>query len=254
MRLRLTLACLVAASPLAVASPAEAAPCSTATRTITGTLQGEDGRAVDAMLGFDLVRVVGETKYHIDGREGSANYGCAGYKGYGQVLRVNRDLPATGSTTSGTKTWSVKIPAIVNLLVIEVYPRAAGTGPVDESRYGHALRWKVPIPYGKAINIKLPLVCAKGGKTGWIGGVATKNGARRVMSRVAAWSMAKDNNTATPIQGFKVGYSTSTGSFAIKNIPSGQYYTVRYTLDGVTKQKYNIWVSACKGTTSSIAF
>jgi hypothetical protein len=254
MRLRLALSGLLAFAPVVVAAPASAAPCSTATRTISGTLLGEDGRYVDAMLGFDLIQVVGTERRHIDGRAGSSTYGCAGYHGYGQVLRVNSNVPATGSTTTGSKTWSVTIPAIVNDVIIEVYPRAAGTGPVDESRYGHALRWKVPIPYGKAINIRLPLVCAQGGSTGWIGGYTTVNGVRKKMDRVAAWSMAKDNNTASPIQGFKVGYSLDSGSFAIKNLAGNQYYTVVYSLGTRKVQKYNVYVHGCKGTTSTGSF
>ena len=254
MRLRLALAVLLAAAPLVVTAPAQAAPCSTTTRTISGTLIGEDGRFVNAMLGFDLIHVVGDKRLHIDGREGSANYGCPGYSGYGQILRVNRDVPATGSTTTGTKYWSVKIPLRVNQVIIEVWPRAAGTGPVDDSRYSGALRWKVPIPYGKRINITMPRVCAAGGKTGYIAGKVTKSGAPVNVDFVGAWSMAKDNNTATPIQGFRVGTGYDNGVYKIRNLASGQYYTVYWIEKGVRKQRYNIWVSACKGTPISVAY
>lgn len=255
MRLRIALVCLLAATPLLNAGPAAAAPCTTATRTITGTIQGEDGRYVDAQLGFALARVVGDTKQHIDGIPGSDTYGCPGHKGYGYNLRVNRDLPATGSTTNGTKSWSAKIPANVNQIVIEVYPRAAGTpSPVDDSRYSGALRWRVTIPYGKPIHIKLPLVCAAGGRTGYLAGKATKNGAPVKVDFVGAWSLAKDNNTATPIQGFRVGTSTDRGTWKIRNLASGQTYTVVWIENGVRRQKYGYAVSACKGTAGTVAF
>ncbi|HVF03964.1 MAG TPA: hypothetical protein VNA20_03910 [Frankiaceae bacterium] len=254
MRFRLALACVLAATPLGVTAPASAAPCSTATRTISGTLIGEDGRFVDAMLGFDLMRIVGGKEQHLDGRAGSPNYGCPGYYGYGQILRVNRDVPATGSTTTGTRYWSVKIPASVTMVIIEVYPRAAGTGPVDDSRYSGALRWKVPIPYGKRINITLPRVCAAGGKTGYIAGKVTKNGAPVKVDFVGGWSMAKDNNTASPIMGFRVGDGYDNGVYKIRNLAANQYYTVYWIENGVRKQRYNIWVSACKGTPISVAY
>ena len=256
MRIRLLLACVAAVVPLVAAAPASAAPCSTATRTISGTILGQDGRFVDAMLGFDLIQIVGSERRHIDGRAGSDRYGCPGYRGYGQILRVNPDVAATGSTTTGSKYWSVKIPAIVNQVIIEIYPKAAGpNSPVDERRYGPALRWKVNIPYSAPINIRLPLICSQGGKTGYIAGTARKNGVKVKLSMVAAWSMAPDNNNAAPILGFKVGYSTDAGTFAIKNLAGNQYYTVQYTLAGSgMKQKYNIWVPNCAGTLAHVYF
>lgn len=255
MRLVIALTSAIVASPLLVASPAAATPCTTATRTISGTLIGEDGRFVDAMLGFDLMRVTSSGVQHIDGRAGSSNYGCAGFRGYGQVLRFNPDVPATGSTTVGTRYWSVKIPANVNQVIIEVYPKAAGPdSPVDDRRYGGALRWKVPIPYGTRINMKLPLACNAGGKNGYIAGYAYKNGVRVKLDRVIAWSTAKDNNYARPILGFRAGVSYDTGVFKIRQLPPGQAYTVIYSYRGQSIQKFGIYVNACKGTTSSVRF
>lgn len=251
MRLRFALLAMLAAAPLAVGAPAAAAPCSTATRTISGTLIGQDARFVNAMLGFDLMRVVDGKRLHYDGREGSSSYGCPGYQGYGQYLRMNTHLTGNGSTTSGTRYWSVKIPAIVTEVIVEVWPRATGTLEVDDRRYSGSLRWKVPIPYGKPINIKLPLVCAAGGKTGWIAGQATKGGVPVNIDFVGAWSMAKDNNTAQPILGFRTGYGTDRGTWKVPNLASGQLYTVVWIENGVRRQRYNIPVYACKGTTAS---
>jgi hypothetical protein len=256
MRLRHAFVSLLALSPMLAAAPASASPCHTATRTVTGTIQGEDGRFVDAQLGFDLVRVVNGVKQHINGLPGADNYGCAGHKGYGYNLRVNETVPATGSTTEGTKTWSIKIPSNVNMMVIEVYPRAAGRpSPVDDSRYSGALRWRIPIPYGAPINIKLPLVCAAGGKTGYIAGTAkTASGAPVKVDFVGAWSLAKDNNSASPIQGFRTGYGTDRGTWKVPNLASGQSYTVVWIENGVRRQKYGYAVSACKGTSGTVAF
>lgn len=251
---RLALTCALAAVPVVLPSAAVAAPCGTATKTISGTVQGQDGRYVNAQLGFDLMQVTSSGVRHLDGRAGSDRYGCAGYKGYGQVVFVNSQLPATGSTTSGTKTWRAVVPAIVNQVIVEVYPRSANRGPVDDRRYSGALRWRVPIPYGKPINITLPLVCAAGGKTGYLAGTATKGGQPLNVDFVGAWSMAKDNNTAQPILGFRVGYGTDRGTWAIRNLASGQQYTIVWIENGVRRQKYGYAVNACKGTAASVAF
>lgn len=254
-RLGLALSCVLAASPLTVTQSATAAACTTRTRTITGTILGQDGRFVDAMLGFDLMRVTSAGVQHINGRVGSSGYGCAGYRGYGQVLRVNPDVPATGSTTVGSSTWSVVIPANVNQVIVEVYPKAAGPdSPVDDRRYGGALRWKVPIPYGKPIHIRLPAGCGTGGRNGYIAGYGYKGSTRVKLDRVVAWSTAKDNYAQKPILGFKIGHTYDNGVFKIRQLAPGQAYTVIYSYGGRSIQKFGIYVHPCKGTTASIRF
>jgi hypothetical protein len=247
MRLRHALALLsvAAGTPVLVAAPAHATPCVTATRTVTGMIAGEDHRYVDALLGFDFVDSAGR---HVDAKPGSATFGCTGVHGYGVTIRVNGSLPATGSTTSGTKYWSVKVPANVTMAYIEVYPQAAGYGGTNESRYGHALRRKMPIPYNKTVLIRLPLICSVGGHVGWINGYVSKNGVRVKADRVAAWSMATDNNTASPILGWNIGSAATNGYYKIPNLASGQAYTVQIWKDGVLRQKYGVTVNACKGS------
>jgi hypothetical protein len=224
----------------------------TRTITLTGRIAGEDGRAVDALLGFDIKDARGN---HLDGREGSSRYGCGGYKGYGRSIRVNRHLPATGSVDRGTKNWSVVLPANTATVHIEVYPRAEGDGGTDESRYGHALRRSVKVPYGQRVNIRLPLVCGVGGTTGTINGWSTdKKGNRIQADRVVAWSLATDSNTLRPIMGWNVGYTKPNGYFAVPNLPPGQTYTVQISRNGVTKQPYNIRVHKCRATHMSASF
>jgi hypothetical protein len=255
MRLALALTTALATVPLTIAAPANATPCTTSTRTIGGTIEGQDGMFVDAMLGFDLMRVTSSGVQHINGRIGSSTYGCAGYHGYGQILRVNPDTPGTGSTTVGSRTWSVRIPANVNQIIVEVYPKAAGPdSAVDDRKYGGALRWKVPIPYGKPIHVKLPAGCGQGGQNGYIAGYAYKGTTKVKLDRVIAWSTAKDNYYQNPILGFKAGVSYSTGVFKIKQLPPGQAYTVIYSYGGKSIQKFGIYVNACKGTSASIRF
>jgi hypothetical protein len=251
MRLRLALLC-VSASVVApfIAMPAANASCVGTSRTVTGTIQGEDGRYVGSMLGFDAVDRYGRK---LDARPGSSTYGCVFSGGYSTTVRVNFDLPATGSDTSGTKAWKVVLPSNATNTYIEAYPSAARYGGTDESRYGHAMRSKVALPTG-TINIKLPLNCEVGGSSGAINGYTTYRGVRTQADRVAAWSMATDNNTYSPIMGWNVGAASSNGYYKIPHLESRQNYTVRITMKGVTKQFYNVNVPDCHNTYLSAAF
>jgi hypothetical protein len=228
------------------AAPAEAA------RTVTGTILGSDGRAVDAFIGFDLKNSSGQT---ID-KNGCLATRC-GLHGYGITLRVNKDVPATGAAdrTGHLVQWSITVPSATARMFIEVYPFSSGTyGKTDESRYGHSYRRNIPIPYPVRINLRLPLICAQGGTTGAIAGRATVGGAAATLKRVATWSLAADNNGPTPILGWNVGTAAS-GSYKIPNLPAGQKYQVLATSpSGVLKRYYNVQVNSCRTTTLNVAF
>jgi hypothetical protein len=251
MRLRLALAVVpVLAAPLVTASPAVAA-CAPATKTVVGSIIAQDRRAVDALIGFDVLDSAGR---HLGATPGQASFGCTGQRGYGLTLRVNRDLPATGSTTTGTKSWKITLPSNATHVYIEVYPQAAGYGGTDESRYAHSMRRKIPVPYNATVNLRLPLICSQGGSTGTISGVVTKGGVRVAADRVAAWSMAPDNNVPNPVLGWNVGSAKSDGSYAVLNLAGAQKYTVQVTKSGVMKQFYNVAVNSCRASVLNAAF
>lgn len=252
MRLRLALVCVLASvSAPFVAMPAAGAACVGTSRTMNGTIQGADGRAVGSMLGFDVLDRYGR---RIDARPGSSTYGCVYGGGYSTTVRVNFDLPATGSTTTGTKWWKVTVPTNATHTYIEAYasgPRYAGT---DQTRYGNSMRRKIPVPYPATIHMALPVVCAAGGTTGAINGYTTYKGVRAKADRVAAWSMGTENNGNNPILGWNVGASADNGYYKINNLQSGQTYTVRISKNGVTKQFYNVRVDKCRNTYLGAAF
>jgi hypothetical protein len=236
----------VLAGLVAVASPAQAA------RTVAGTIYGSDGRAVDAFLGFDLKDSSNRT---ID-KNGCLATRC-GLHGYGITLRLNGTLAATGSTnrTAYKTSWAITVPSNTAHMFIEVYPFSAGTyGHTDESRYGHAYRRNIAIPYPARINIRLPLICSQGGTTGAISGRATVGGAATTLKRVATWSLGTDNNGPSPILGWNVG-TTSSGAFTLPNLPAGQKYQVLATApSGAMKRYYGIAVNSCRTTALNIAF
>jgi len=247
-RLPAALACLaVLGGLLAAAAPAQAAG-----RTVTGTILGSDGRAVDAFLGFDLKDSSGRT---ID-KNGCLATRC-GLHGYGITLRVNANLGADGAAdrTGWATTWSTPVPANTASIYLEVYPFAAGRyGHTDESRYGHSYRRNLRIPYGARINLRLPQVCATGGTTGSIGGPATLGGAATTLKRVGAWSLAADNNGPTPVLGWNIGTATN-GSYMIGSLAAGQKYQVIATAsNGQVKRYYQVAVASCRTTTKGVAF
>ena len=228
------------------AAPADAA------RTVSGTIYGSDGRAVNVFLGFDLKDSQGRT---ID-KNGCLATRC-GLKGYGITLRLNGSVPATGAAdrTGHAVTWSITVPSATARMFIEAYPFSAGTyGKTDESRYGHSYRRNIPIPYPARINIRLPLICSQGGTTGAISGRVTVGGAAATLKRVATWSLAPDNNGPTPILGWNIGTSSS-GRYLLPNLPAAQKYQVLATSpSGVVKRYYGIQVNSCRTTTLNVAF
>jgi hypothetical protein len=251
MRLRLALALVPAlAAPLVTASPATAA-CATATKTVKGSISGQDRRFVDVLIGFDVVDKNGQ---HLGATQGQSSFGCTGQKGYGLTLRVNRDLPADGSTTKGTKTWTAVVPANATHMYIETYPQAAGYGGTSQIRYGSSMRRKIPVPYPATVNLRMPLICTQGGQTGSIAGVVTKGGTKVAADRVAAWSLATDNNTPSPVMGWNIGTAKSDGTYTIPNLASGQTYTVQVREAGALKQFYKIQVNSCRATKLNAAF
>lgn len=248
MRLRTTLVCLSATvvAPFIATPAAHAAKCVGTSRTYYGTIQGADSRFVDSMLGFDILDRYGRK---LDARPGSDTYGCPFSAGYSTTVRVNGDLPATGSTTTGTKAWRVTVPANATQMFIEAYAKGPGYTGTNQSRYGHAMRSKLSLPYAYSpIRIVLPVVCAVGGSTGGIHGYVSWKGTRTKADRAVAWSMAGDNNLPRPVLGWNMGTASDTGYYKIDNLQSNQIYVVRITKNGVTKQFTNVKVNRCGNT------
>jgi hypothetical protein len=234
------------------------------TKTLSGTVLGADGRALDVLLGFDIVDAQNRK---IDAN-GCLVTTCVKPAAYGVILRLNPQLGATGDA-DGVRfafpwvrkvrwqtTWKVTLPANAAAVFIEAYPKARGThGPTDDRRYAHAYRRHVAVPYGKAVNVRLPLVCGAGGATGDIHGFSTVNGVRTQLKRVATWSQAPDDNRPSPMLGFNVGAADTNGYFMLPRLQSGQPYQVIATApDGRVKRMYGIAVNACKATYLPVAF
>ncbi len=223
-------------------------------QTFSGTILGSDGRAVDALIGFDLHDAEGRQIT----RDGCVKSALCPVNGYAMNLRMNPDLGAEGSrdTRQWDTRWSIQVPANTASIYIEVYPQASGFGGTDESRYGSTMRHNVPVPFGGPVHLRLPLDrCDLGGTTGVIEGVATKGGKRVSLTRAITWSLAPDNNSARPVLGWNVEPPGPNGTYRLPNLASGQKYQVWITTKaGQTKKVFGVPVRACATTRLDVRF
>lgn len=228
-------------------------PASAAGRTLSGTILSSDGRAVSALLGFDLKDTKGRTL----SATGCVQSPACPVSGYGITSRINFNLGPDGSTDTGrwTTTWRVQVPAATARVFVEAYPAGARYTGTNESRYGHAYRRNLAVPYGAPVTVRLPLVCARGGATGHINGYATVAGKRTQLKRVTTWSLGADDNRPTTILGWNVGTTEASGFWKLANLPVGQTYQVLATApNGQVKRYYDVPVSRCRGTHLAVAF
>jgi hypothetical protein len=202
-------------------------------KSISGTIQGADGRYVDAMIGYDVLDSAG---HKID----------MGFlrQGYSSIQRINHCVATSGSAAGGvcagtnrgiTKNFSLTLPSNAATVYIEVYPKAptptdwvsspSYTGPApggtDLTTYARTFRRAIPVR-GPVTNvgIVLPKVCGvAGGTTGSLVGHINGMGA----GGITAWSMSPDG---TRSMGFSMGSINSAGNYRIDTLQSGQRYGV----------------------------
>ena len=219
---------------------------------IGGVIDGSDGRAVNALIGIDLQDASGQV---LD-KNGCVRSPECPVNSYGVIVNVNRTLPPEGSadTSTATISWSATVPGNAATIYIEVYPKNE-RGVTTESRYGHAMRHSLRMPYEGPIDLHLPLICAQGGTTGTIRGTATKNGAPIALRRAITWSIDQYHPVDRPILGWNIGTTTADGTYVIPNLPSGQRYQVwTTTTEGEVHKEVGVAVSPCADTVSDVSF
>jgi hypothetical protein len=220
---------------------------------LTGTVLGSDGRAVDALLGFDWLDAQG---HRLD-RNGCIQSPTCPVPGYGTVLRINPDLVATGTadTSTATTTFSVQPPPGAARLFLEAYPQDE-THRTNEARYGHAMRHSVALPYDGPLPVTLPLVlCDQGGRVGTVRGTATKDGQPFALKRVVAWSLEPFDALTRPVLGWNIGTASADGTFAVPNLAGDQRYQVWVTAqDDSVRKSFGVVVPGCGETALSVSF
>lgn len=236
---------VVAATLLVGYQPhAAEASCGTlTTKSVSGTLAGEDGHAVNGVIGFTFVDDFGN---RLDAR------GCR-LEGdqYGRVVHLNAQLPANGAAPSGDTSsffWIDRIPSNVKEVWVESYPKNVN-GTTDYSHYTGVYRGKVP-PGTGGLNLRFPVGCSAGGRTGAIAGDVWYKGQRVTPNWVGFWS---ESETSAQM-GYGMG-KTSNGSYVSPPLSSSpaaggqpQRYRMQMYIGSVFVQRTNIPVYPCTTT------
>lgn len=216
-------------------------------KSISGTIAGDDGRAVNAVVGFTFVDIFG---YRVDAR-GCRLQGDA----YGRSIHVNSTLPATGGVGEAgwsNDWWIDRIPANVRDVWVETYPKGPD-GKTDYNRYAGIVRPRV-LPGTRNLTLRFPVTCANGGKTGAIRGTMTVKGKRVTPSWIGYWS----ENDTSPQMGYAIGGGADGGyvSPPLSSSPPApgkpQAYQLMVSADGVTYKYRSVPVYPCRTTTFNI--
>lgn len=237
------------------ASAQDAPPPSTppAEPVLTGTIDGTDGRAVNALLGFDWLNAQGQ---RID-RNGCVQSEACPLRGYATVVRTNPTVPATGTpdTATATTTWSVQPPPGAARLFLEAYPQDERLR-TNEARYGHAMRHSVPLPHDGPLPLRLPLVrCDEGGAVGTVRGTGTREGRPLALTRVVAWSLDAYDPVRRPVLGWNIGTASQDGTFVVPNLVADQRYQVWLTAaDGTVRKTFGVVAPHCAETQLAVSF
>ncbi len=251
--MRRCLALLLLLPLLGVVAPSTAVAQEQQQNVLSGAIDGTDGRAVNALIGFDFLDAQGR---RLD-RNGCVQSPECPVVGYASVLRVNKTLSAEGSPdrNAWATTWTMPMPEATAQVFIEAYPQNPNLR-TDETRYGHAMRHGVKVPTNGPVDIHLPLVlCNEGGTVGSIAGTASHQGSPVPVKRVVAWSLDEYDAVSRPVVGWNIGTARSDGTFHVPNLASAQRYQVWVTAeDGTVRKTFGVPVEACKETTMSVAF
>ena len=235
----LVAALLVTASVVGDSAPAGAA-CVSGTKTFSGTVQGEDSRFVNVLIGIELFA----------GNQRVDANGCPSTQHYHIVKTLNTSLAADGAVSGSglTRNWSVQVPSNVTRAYVEVYPRSSQTNPpgkTDKSRYGTTMHHDTPITASP--NIRLPLNCGLSGGgieggNGTITGRVLRNGRAVTPDSVIVFSLGP--NSSPKILGWGIANVVS-GGFVAEALAPDQHYQIFITQGGTSKRVMWVPMNRC---------
>lgn len=213
--------------------------CAAATRDWSGTLRGDDGWYVRAVVSLAI--------YDANG-DGLDMQGCrVSNSTYAAQYSLNPGLAAEGAPpgTGGlSDTWIFEnLPDNARSAWLEVYPLDADGNQVW-THWGGALRRSVQLPGGGIpnTNMRMPRACADGGQSGSIVGEAFVNGQPRAITKIRAWSGSPEF-----APGGVVGWGAQAGD-TLETIAHGQRYTVHVYVSGYSSPLmfHDVYVHPCE--------
>lgn len=248
------------------ASPASASCAARTTRSVSGTVTGQDGRDVNVSLGVDVLDAAGRP---IDADPAKPGYGCAKTGGYSVAQTYLNHFVGYQGAAPGTlmvdgtrtaRTWRLSsLPANAATVWVEAYSRgyqgspckdSAGHwcfNPTDVRKYGYSNLIKVPV--GRTgVKVVLPTTCSFGGRAGSIVGRGVDAAGRPVrLTQVYAWTESAWDS-APGVHGWAASKPVDA-RYALRSLASGQRYVVwAYGPRGNEVVRKGVVVSACRAT------
>jgi hypothetical protein len=249
-------------------------------RQFAGDLTGQDGKGVNATIGFNLVNAAGQT---ID------LGGCVAY-GYSAIVQLNHFVGFAGQTM-GSVQHNVKgvaegrvdsrfsvayLPANATAVWIETYTRAYTGSPCgmncagepDERKYGWTNRRVVPV--STYVHLTAPTTPAYGGTTGNIqarlensSGQVTDPahcGGTRNTNCVQIYTWSTFSPEGHVVEGWGAGDRYGVGQYRFVSLASGvaagQPYKIRVTFingNGAAYRQIEAYTKVWRGYTSNLS-
>lgn len=235
----------VTALAFSQAAPAAAACASKSTKSVSGTLVGQDHRHLNAQISFDVKDRYGNT-IDMNGCKTSA---------YTKTIWMNTNVSGDGAPQTSNTAYKWKLSGLPSNAVstwIEVYTRTntgkhcpTCDGDIDTHRYGWVNRRAVALNHSYALVA--PLNCGIAGGTGGSiqGSLKSSSGKAVKFDRIYAWSELTPDGSKK-LQGWGIGIQSTTGKYKISNLAAGQSYVVRATYKGHLQVRKHVMVGSCK--------
>ncbi len=258
------------AAGVLTAAPAGAACATRTTKSISGSVYGQDGLDVNASVGFDVLDKAGKP---INADPARADYGCAKSGGYSVPQRYFNHFVTYQGATPGTvmkdgnrttRAWRLTdLPSNAAFVWIEAYSRGYQGSPCKDSKgnwcfnptdvrkYGYSNLIKIPVGT-QGIKVVLPTTCGYRGTAGSIVGKGIDAAGKPVtLKQVYAWTEASWN-AAPGIHGWGAHKPTTPG-YALRSLAAGQRYVVwAYGPRGNKVVTKNVLVRPCTSTPLTI--
>ncbi len=246
----------------AEADPQHWSRCPPGATVLAGTVDGLDGRALNALVGVHAFDADG-VRLAADGSEAPPGLPWT------TTVRLNRDLPAEGRdpVPGDVTNFVVHLPAAAERGTVEVHPLSPA-GLTNQTRYASA---RLPFEGGgpwPEVALELPLVCgADGGRaeaaaaagpeqragqgTGRVSGSLRAASVPVLGSRGTAWALGPNQDG---IWGFAAGSIFTPGAYTTQELAGGARYEVRVTYNHTTTRIVGVAVRACAATALDLDF
>jgi ABC-type transport system substrate-binding protein len=228
------------------AGPEHWSRCVPGAKVLAGTVEGQDGRALNALVAVQAFDPRGR---RLDADGDPAPPGLP----WTTTVRLNQDLPAEGRDPhpGDVTTFSVQLPAATERGTVEVHPRSPA-GLTVQTRYASA---RLPFEGGgpwPEVALALPMTCpGSPNGTGRIGGGLRAASVPVLGTSGTALALGPNHDG---VWGFAAGSVFTPGSYTTQELAAGARYEVRVTYNHLTARATDVAVRACATTALDLDF